>query len=61
MRHPAIGVGEGCVTVLSGVGGTCLIALGSNLVIPIGSALGGVCDLAGIVSMMMFFGLIDGN
>jgi len=49
------------VTVLSGVGGTCLIAVGSNFIFPIGSALGGVGDLAGIVSMMMFFGLTDGE
>jgi hypothetical protein len=49
------------VTVLSAVGGACLIAVGSNFVIPVGSAIGGVCDLAGIISMMMFFGLIDGE
>jgi hypothetical protein len=49
------------MAVLSAVGGACLIAVGSNFVIPVGSALGGLCDLAGIVSMMMFFGLIDGE
>jgi hypothetical protein len=49
------------VTVLSVAGGVSLTAAGSNFSIPIGSALDGVCDPAGIVSIMMFFGLIDGE
>jgi hypothetical protein len=49
------------MAILSAVGGASLLAVGSNFIIPVGSAIGGVCDLAGIVSMMMFFGLIDGE
>jgi hypothetical protein len=47
--------------VLIAVSGTALIAIGSNLIVPVGNAIGGVCDLAGIVSMMVFLGLTDGQ
>jgi hypothetical protein len=46
---------------VSALGGTVLIALGSNFVVPVGAAVGGIFDLAGIALMMMFFGLIEGE
>lgn len=54
---------EGSMTamILSGLGGAALIALGSDMVFPLGSAVGGVCELAGIASAMVFFGLMDGK
>jgi len=47
--------------ILSGLGGAAMLALGSNLILPVGSAIGGVCDLAGIASAVVFFGLMDGE
>jgi hypothetical protein len=52
---------ESSMTVVSAMGGAALLALGSNFIVPIGSAVGGVCDLAGIVSLMVFLGLLDGE
>lgn len=49
------------MALLSIVGGMVLVAIGSNFIIPIGTAVGGICDLAGIVSMMVFLGLIEGE
>jgi hypothetical protein len=46
---------------VSAVVGTVLIALGSNFVVPVGAAVGGIFDLAGIALMIMFFGLIEGE
>ena len=46
---------------VSALGWAALIALGSNFVIPVGAAAGGIFDLAGIALMMMFFGLIEGE
>jgi hypothetical protein len=47
--------------LLSAIGGAALIALGSNFIVPIGSGIGGLCDLAGIASLMVFLGLLDGE
>jgi hypothetical protein len=52
---------ESLMTVLSAVGGAFLLAIGSNFIVPIGSVVGGVCDLAGIASLMVFLGLLDGE
>lgn len=49
------------MTILSAIGGAALLAIGSNFIVPIGSAVGGVCDLAGIASLMVFLGLLDGE
>jgi hypothetical protein len=49
------------MTLLSGIGGAILIAIGSNFVVPIGTAAGGLLDLAGVASVMMCLGLIDGE
>ena len=46
--------------IITGLAGAAMLALGSNLVLPLGSAVGGLCDLLGIASAMMFFGLADG-
>jgi hypothetical protein len=52
---------ESSMTALSAVGGAILLAFGSNFIVPIGSAVGGICDLAGIASLMVFLGLLDGE
>ncbi len=46
--------------VVSGVLAALLLALGSNMVAPLGPGLDAVCDLAGIASGMLFIGLADG-
>jgi hypothetical protein len=61
LRRMKIRALESSMTVLSAIGGAALLALGSNFIVPIGSALGGVCDLAGIASLMVFLGLLDGE
>jgi hypothetical protein len=47
-------------TFVSGLGGATMLALGSDMVIPLGSMIGSLCDLAGIASVMVCFGLMDG-
>jgi hypothetical protein len=49
------------VAMISGIGGAAMLALGCNLVVPIGSGIGGICDLAGVASVMVFLGLLDGE
>jgi hypothetical protein len=44
---------------VSGTTGTPLLAVGSNIVIPIGAQLGGLLNLAGVLSMILFFGLAN--
>ena len=61
MGRIGICVPESAMTILSAIGGAALLAIGSNFIVPIGSAVGGVCDLAGIVSLMVFLGLLDGE
>ena len=46
--------------VTTGVAGAAMLALGSDLVIPVNNVIGGLADLAGIASVMIFFGLADG-
>jgi hypothetical protein len=45
---------------VSGLGGAAMLAFGSEMVIPVGSLIGSLCDLAGIASVMVCFGLMDG-
>ena len=45
---------------VSGLGGAAMIAFGSDLVIPVGSLISSMCDLAGIASVMVCLGLMDG-
>jgi hypothetical protein len=49
------------MVVLSGVLGVALLAVGSNSVIPIGVGIGSVVSLLGVASMILAFGLADGD
>jgi hypothetical protein len=49
------------VAILTGIGGAAMLVFGCNMVVPISSGIGGLCDLAGIASVMVFFGLMDGE
>ncbi len=46
--------------IATGLGGAALLALGFGSAGPIGGGIAGVCDVAGIASALMFFGLLDG-
>jgi hypothetical protein len=46
--------------ILSGVVCVATLALGFNLLLPLGSGLDTVCVLTGVASAMVFFGLVDG-
>jgi hypothetical protein len=45
---------------LSGLFCVVMLALGLNLLLPLGSGLETVCVLTGVASAMVFFGLVDG-
>jgi hypothetical protein len=47
--------------IASGVSGIGLLAIGSNMVVPIGVQMGGLIDLLGIAAMMLCFCLADGS
>lgn len=49
------------VSMLTGIGGAALLAVGCDMIIPIGSSVGGAFDLAGVASVMVFLGLMDGE
>jgi hypothetical protein len=49
------------VAVVSGTLGAGLLAVGSHLIIPIGVEVGSLLSLLGIGSMMLSFGLADGE
>jgi hypothetical protein len=49
------------IAIVSGLGGAAMLAVGSNMVIPMGTGLGGIFDLAGVASAMVFLGLMDGE
>ena len=46
--------------IWSGVVCVAMLALGFNLLLPLGSGLETVCILMGVASAMVFFGLVDG-
>ncbi len=46
--------------IMSGVTCVAMLALGFNLLLPLGSGLEAVCLLTGVASAMVFFGLVDG-
>ena len=46
--------------ILSGLVSVAMLALGFNLLLPMGSGLEPVCVLTGVASAMVFFGLVDG-
>jgi hypothetical protein len=45
--------------IVSGLVGAALLAIGSGFVLPLNSLVGGACDLAGIASTLVFFGLAE--
>jgi hypothetical protein len=49
------------IAMLSGIGGAAMLAFGCDMVVPVGAGVGGLCDLAGIASVMVSFGLMDGE
>jgi hypothetical protein len=49
------------MVVVSGTVGAALLAIRSHLVIPIGVEIGSILSLLGIASMMLSFGLTDGE
>ena len=46
--------------ILSGVVSVAALALGFNLLLPLGSGFEPVCILTGVASAMVFFGLVEG-
>jgi hypothetical protein len=48
------------IMIATGLGGAALLAIGSDMIIPIGYGIGGILDLAGVASMMVSFSLADG-
>ena len=46
--------------IWSGVVCVAMLALGFNLLLPLGSSFEAVCILIGVASAMVFFGLADG-
>jgi hypothetical protein len=46
--------------ILSGLICVAMLALGFNLLLPLGSGLETVCVLTGVASAMVFFTLVDG-
>ena len=49
------------VIFISGVLGAALLVVGSNLVVPVGIEVGSFIELVGVGSMMVCFGLADGE
>jgi hypothetical protein len=47
------------LAILSGVVCVAMLALGSNLLLPLGGGLDTVCVLTGVASAMVFFGLVE--
>jgi hypothetical protein len=45
--------------ILSGVVCVAMLALGFNLLLPLGSGLETVCVLTGVASAIVFFGLVE--
>lgn len=47
--------------VVSGMIGAAMLALGSDLVVPMSATVSGLCDLGGIASAIAFIGLAEGE
>ncbi len=47
--------------LMAGLVSAAMLALGLGLIVPVGGGIGGLCDLAGIASAVVFIGLIDGQ
>ena len=59
-RHDDWEVPMSWPVILSGVVCVAMLALGFNLLLPLGSGLETVCVLTGVASAMVFFSLVDG-
>jgi hypothetical protein len=46
--------------ILSGIGAAAMLALGFNIILPLGGAADTLCDLAGVASAVVFLGLAEG-
>ena len=46
--------------ILSGMGAAAMLALGFNMVLPLGGLADTLCDLAGVASAVVFLGLAEG-
>ncbi|MGA2793017.1 MAG: hypothetical protein ABSE69_05710 [Roseiarcus sp.] len=49
------------ILIATGFVGAALLALGCELIVPLGSGIGGLFALGGIASVLVFIGLIDGE
>jgi hypothetical protein len=47
--------------IMSGLGCVAMLALSSDLILPLGSMVGGICDLFGVASGVVFFGPAEGE
>ncbi len=47
-------------TILSGVCGAAMLALGVDIVLPLGVAASAVCDATGVALVVLFVGMTDG-
>jgi hypothetical protein len=45
--------------MISGFAGVAMLALGSGFIWPMGASVGGICDLVGVASTVVFFGLAE--
>jgi hypothetical protein len=46
--------------ILSGIGAAAMLALGFNMILPLGGAADTLCDLADVASAIVFLGLAEG-
>ena len=46
--------------ILSGIGAAAMLALGFNMILPLGRVADALCDLAGVASAIVFLGLAEG-
>jgi hypothetical protein len=46
--------------ILSGIGAAAMLALGFNVIFPLGRVADTLCDLAGVASALVFLGLAEG-
>ena len=47
--------------ILSGIGAGVMLALGFNMILPLGAVADTLCDLAGVASAIVFLGLAEGT
>lgn len=46
-------------TILTGLASVALLTLGFNMIVPLSSTVDALCDLAGIIGVMLFIGLAE--